>query len=83
MVLNTTQIIKGGTDFLSNLSQKGITKLSEAGANPSPLVVKLIPFFIGALLIWLGSKISGKIAKVIMILLGILLMILIGYSWVV
>ena len=65
----------------SEASAYGIQKLAEIGVNPSDTLSKLVTLFIGAGILFLGLKVSQKIAKWIFIVLGILIVISIGYSF--
>lgn len=68
-------------DKISNLSTLSLQKISEQGINPSPFLPKLLAIFFGAFLIYMASKIGKKGAKIIMMIVGILMVISIGYSF--
>ena len=68
-------------DKTSYLSQKALEKISELlGKEPSDFIGKIITLIILVGLIFLGSKLTQKVAKFVLILLSIILIISILYS---
>ena len=81
MEFNYQQILNWISNQTSSLSAEGIKKLAEIGVNPSLTLSKLFTLFIGAGILFLGLKVSQRIVKWIFIVLGVLVIISIFYSF--
>jgi hypothetical protein len=70
-------------DFIGNISEFIKLKIEYLGVTFSPIFATILTLFIGVLLVYIGSKISSKIAKVLLWILGSLLILGLIYSIVV
>lgn len=68
-------------EWVTNISAQGLNIFSEKiGIETTNLQSKLVAIFVLALIIFLATKITHKIAKIVLIIVGVLLIISIGAS---
>lgn len=77
-MVNVTEIIKEGQEVigpLSKISQYVKNLIIDLGIKFPDKFSMVLTFFIGTGLVWIGTKIANKVAKVLLIILGIILII--------
>jgi len=80
-VTNTLiDVANKSSQFIYTFTGKATQEIQNSGMIVSPITVKLISFFIGGGLIWVATKITNKVMKSILIVLGILIVLSIFYS---
>jgi len=73
-------IFKKSLEIISQISEFVKDKLAYLGINFSGMLSTILTIFIAVLLIYLATKIGNKIAKFILIILGLILIIGMVYS---
>lgn len=78
-----SQILKWLGENVPKVSALAITKISEiTGQEQSQFVGKLVTILLFAFAIFFSSKITNKLAKIVIVLLSILLIISVFYSFI-